>query len=122
MQSLLRYCEDEKQLAIERPKMRKERESPGRERWLSATEIEAVRLAATDEWWPLYAVLIYTGMRVGEAQALRWGDVRLAERTNRGPRRISPAEDRVKRPERAHPGAPCGGAGRPCGSASVRTE
>ncbi len=80
IQSLLRYCEDEKQLAIQRPAMRKERESEGRERWLTATEIEAARLASSDGWWPLFAVLIYTGMRIGEAQALRWDDVRLVDR------------------------------------------
>ena len=65
IQSLLRYCEDEKQFAVERPAMRKERESQGRERWLSATEIEAVR-AVSGDWWPLFAVLTYTGMRIGE--------------------------------------------------------
>jgi integrase len=60
--------------------MRKERESPGRERWLSAAEIEALQTASPEAWWPLYAMLVYTGMRIGEAQALRWGDVRLSER------------------------------------------
>jgi len=32
------------------------------------------------EWWPLVAMLIYTGLRVGEAQGLVGEDVRLAER------------------------------------------
>jgi integrase len=30
--------------------------------------------------WPLFALLIHTGVRIGEAQALTWGTVRLSER------------------------------------------
>ena len=52
----------------------------GRERWLSADEIKAVERACPVEWWPLVAMLIYTGLRVGEAQGLVGEDVRLAER------------------------------------------
>ena len=48
-------------------------------RWLSPDEIRAVRKHA-DDWWPLFATLIYTGMRVGEAQGLVWADVRLQQR------------------------------------------
>ncbi len=32
------------------------------------------------EWWPLFATLAFTGLRIGEAQGLRGGEVRLAER------------------------------------------
>jgi integrase len=31
-------------------------------------------------WWPLFCLLIYTGLRSGEAQTLCWGALRLAER------------------------------------------
>ena len=80
IQSLLRYCEDERAMRITRPRFTKEREHVGRERWLTASESAAVAAAAPTEWWPLFATLIYTGMRIGEAQALRWGDVALKER------------------------------------------
>jgi len=48
--------------------------------WLSAAEIEAVRLATPSGWWPLVAMLIYAGLRIGEALALRWSDVQLGLR------------------------------------------
>jgi len=32
------------------------------------------------EWWPVFATLVYTGLRVGEAQGLVGEDVHLAER------------------------------------------
>ena len=41
-------------------------------------------------WWPFFGLLVYTGLRWGEAAGLVWGDVRLAERritvTDRGRR------------------------------------
>jgi integrase len=79
IQSFLTWCEEEMEMEIKRPKMVKEKESAGRERWLSAAEIEATKVGAEVNWWALFSTLIYTGMRVGEGQALRWGDVRLAE-------------------------------------------
>src|SRR5882724_5142568 len=60
--------------------MKREKEPSGRERWLSSAEISALRQEIPSEWWPLIALLIYTGLRVGEAQGLQGGDVRLAER------------------------------------------
>ena len=80
IQALLRYAEIEREISLTRPRLPKERESPGRERWLSAAEIARVARAAPTEWWPLFATLIYTGVRIGEAQALRWGDVLLTDR------------------------------------------
>jgi integrase len=80
IQSFLRWCADERGLSIDVPKMVKFKETVGRERWLSSAEIEAARLAASPEWWALFATLMYTGIRIGEAQQLRWGDISLVDR------------------------------------------
>ena len=80
LQAFLTWCADDQGLAVVRPQVRREREPAGRERWLSADEIKAVERACPVEWWPLVAMLIYTGLRVGEAQGLVGEDVRLAER------------------------------------------
>ena len=74
------WCADERELTVPAGKIRREREPSGRERWLTSDELEAVRQALPATWWPLFATLIYTGMRVGEAQALLRSDVSLAER------------------------------------------
>jgi len=81
--SFLTWCEEIKELAIHRPKQRREREAQGRERWLVPEEIQAVEAACPAEWWPLFATLIRTGMRIGEAQGLVWADVLLREDTGR---------------------------------------
>ena len=44
-------------------------------RGLSAREIEALRSAIGEPWDVLVSLLAYTGMRPGEALALRWADV-----------------------------------------------
>jgi integrase len=67
-------------LSFATPAFKKVKESQGRERWLNATEIEVVRSVAPEEWWPFFALLIYTGIRVGEAQGLRWGDIQFIDR------------------------------------------
>jgi integrase len=74
------WCESERGIPITRPAVPKERESSGRERWLSAEEIQSLQRAVPAVWWPFYALLLYTGLRWGEAAGLVWGDVRLAER------------------------------------------
>ena len=92
--SFLNWCEDIKQLPVQRPKVRREREPQGRERWLSPTEVRAVEAACPVEWWPLFATLLHTGMRIGEAQGLVWADVRLPERRiaiHEGSRRVKTA-------------------------------
>lgn len=83
------WCQEEG-IAFQRIDVAKEAESAGRERWLSADEIKALQGALPPEWWPFVAVLIYTGLRWGEAAGLVWGDVRLVER------RIA-VSDRVRR-------------------------
>lgn len=81
--SFLTWCEEIRELAIHRPKQRREREAQGRERWLAPEEIQAVKAECPADWWPLFATLIRTGMRIGEAQGLVWADVLLREDTGR---------------------------------------
>ncbi len=75
-----RWCVEERELAVPSLKLPREREPAGRERWLSAEELRDLECATPREWWPLFATLAFTGLRIGEAQGLRGGDVRLAER------------------------------------------
>ena len=49
--------------------------SPKTGRALSAREVEALRAALAEPWDVLVSMLAYSGMRPGEALALRWGDV-----------------------------------------------
>jgi integrase len=58
----------------------RERESRGRERWLSAEELRNFELHCPPEWWPFFAVLFYTGARLGEVQGLRGADALLHTR------------------------------------------
>jgi integrase len=75
-----RWCDEEKELAVPVLKLPREREPAGRERWLSAEELRDLERATPREWWPLFATLAFTGLRIGEAQGLRGEDVRLSER------------------------------------------
>jgi integrase len=56
-------------------------------RALSAREVEALRGALDEPWSMLVTILAYTGMRPGEALALRWGDIH--EQTIRVERAVS---------------------------------
>ena len=87
-----RWCVEERELAVPALKLPREREPAGRERWLSAEELRDLEGATPREWWPLFATLAFTGLRIGEAQELRGGDVRLAERRIR----IHDGEHRLK--------------------------
>lgn len=75
-----RWCAEENDLAIPALKLPREREPAGRERWLSAEQLRDLGCATPREWWPLFATLAFTGLRIGEAQGLRGEDVRLSER------------------------------------------
>ena len=79
IQSFLRWAEETKHLTVPRLKILRERESSGRDRWLNSEEVRALKEHVPPIWWPLFELLIHTGLRIGEAQALRWGDVRLAD-------------------------------------------
>ncbi len=87
-----RWCVEERELAVPVLKLPREREPAGRERWLSAEELRDLESATPREWWPLFATLAFTGLRIGEAQELRGGDVRLAERRIR----VHDGEHRLK--------------------------
>jgi integrase len=78
--SFLSWCEGEAGIAVVRPKMARERESTGRERWLSSSELSSLLDVIPAYWRPLFAMLAYTGLRIGEAQSLLREDVRLSER------------------------------------------
>jgi integrase len=80
LSAFLSWLEQERGLALQRPRLPHEREHAGRDRWLSADEIRALERATVAPWWPLFALLTYTGLRIGEAQGLTWSAVRLAER------------------------------------------
>lgn len=75
--AFLTWARDVEGLAVERVRIPRERESRGRERWLSSEELARFEKACPAEWWPFFATLLYTGARVGEAQGLRGGDVLL---------------------------------------------
>ncbi|HET8622335.1 MAG TPA: site-specific integrase [Gemmatimonadales bacterium] len=80
LSSFLSWCECEAGIAVVRPKMTRERESAGRERWLSSSELTCLLDAMPPNWRPLFSTLAYTGLRIGEAQSLLKQDVRLSER------------------------------------------
>ena len=71
------WVQDVKQITFDRPRMPRERESRGRQRWLSSDELKAFQAACPLEWWAFFAVGFYTGIRIGETQGLRGGDVLL---------------------------------------------
>lgn len=77
LRSFLTWLRDVEGVPVERPKLPRERESRGRERWLSADELRAFERACPPPWWPFFATLFYTGARLGEVQGLRGGDVLL---------------------------------------------
>lgn len=71
------------ELAVERgwttapfPRVRLPRLAAQRGRAFSAEEVRAIITAADEPWATLYALLAETGLRIGEAAALRWSDVR----------------------------------------------
>jgi len=74
-----------------RPVRRTQRKSG---RALSAREVEALRGALGEPWSVLVLILAYTGMRPGEALALRWGDIH--EQTIRVERAVSLCDGSVQ--------------------------
>lgn len=72
------WLSDVEGVQVNRPAPPRERESSGRERWLSAEELAAFGRCCPPEWWPFFAVLFFTGARLGEVQGLRGADVLLS--------------------------------------------
>jgi integrase len=83
LQSFLRWARTTRDLTVAMTDVPRQRESQGRERWLESDEIVRLRAELPTEWWPLFGMLLFTGLRVGEAQGLSWSHVRLAERVIR---------------------------------------
>jgi integrase len=79
VQSFLRWAEEDRGLVVPHFRVPKEREAEGKERWLDAREIAKLEAAAPTDWWALFATLLYSGVRIAEAQGLKWADVRLVE-------------------------------------------
>ncbi len=76
---------------VQRPRLPREQEPRGRERWLSAKELGAFQRECPAGWWPFLAVLFYTGARLGEVQGLRGAYVLLSARRiaiHEGQRRV----------------------------------
>jgi integrase len=93
--SFLTWLREVKGTHVDRPKLPREREGRGRERWLSADELRAFEQHCPTEWWPFFAMLFFTGARPGEAQGLRGADVLLhAKRItiHEGERRVKSRE------------------------------
>lgn len=47
---------------------------------MSSEELKRLHRATPADWWPLFATLVFTGLRISEAQGLPGADLRLAER------------------------------------------
>lgn len=93
--AFLTWVRDVAGIAVERPKMPRERESRGRERWLSSEELTRFEAECPGEWWPLFGTLFYTGARLGEVQGLRGADVLLRAKRiliHEGDRRVKTRE------------------------------
>jgi integrase len=78
LQALRRWCADQKGLKFADFTMPKERENAARYRWLSREELDAWQKVIPGNWRTFFGMLLNTGMRVGEALGLTWGDVYLS--------------------------------------------
>ena len=75
--AFLTWVRDVEGLGVDRVPIPRERKSRGRERWFSADELSRFQGHCPPDWWPFFALLFYTGARLGEAQGLRGGDLLL---------------------------------------------
>ena len=78
--AFLTWCAREKELTVERPSLRYQRESRGRTRWLTREELAAFQEQCPAEWWPLFGLLFATGITISEALGLRRDDLDLRGR------------------------------------------
>jgi integrase len=83
LKSFMRWARTSRELTVPVVEVPRQWESQGRERWLESDEISRLKSELPDEWWPLFGLLLFTGLRIGEAQALRWADMRLVQRVIR---------------------------------------
>jgi integrase len=81
--AFLRWCEEVQGLTVPRVALPREKESAGRDRWLSADELAQLYVELPGDWVPLFQLLASTGLRIAEALDLTWQDVRFADRTIR---------------------------------------
>src|SRR5262249_6232698 len=78
------------------------RENNQRVRLLNDDEETRLRAAIGDEWWPLVAIAIHTGLRQGEQFGLRWEHVDFATgiltvpRSKHGERRTVPLNETAR--------------------------
>lgn len=56
-------------------KAKKFKEEEYQNGWLNREESEAFLKMCDERWYPFFATLLWTGMRLGEALALRWEDI-----------------------------------------------
>ena len=78
--AFLTWCADEKGIRVVRPKLRYQRKSRGRLRWLTSEELAAFREHCSEEWWALFGLLFGTGLTISEALGLRRTDLDLRVR------------------------------------------
>jgi integrase len=93
--AFMSWLRDAKGFTVERLRLPRQREPSGRQRWLSSDELRAFERHCPATWWPFFAMLFYTGARVGEAQGLRGADVLLHARRitiHEGDRRVKSAQ------------------------------
>jgi integrase len=73
--AFLTWCTDERGYKIERPKLKYLQESKGRMKWLTAEEVARFQQHCPSERWPLFALMMSTGLSIGEVLGLRVCDV-----------------------------------------------
>ena len=75
--AFLSWCSREKGLAVQRPTLKYQQETRGRTRWLSQDESARFRDKCPAHWWPLFGLLLGTGITISEALGLRVCDLDL---------------------------------------------
>ena len=70
-----------------------------REEYLTAEEVKILLEKCEPKFRHLFALLVYTGMRVGEIRGLNWSDVSLANRTIRIERQLGTLTDIIGTPK-----------------------
>lgn len=99
-QSLIRVA---KELDIDIPTIKentwKRTKVNNREEYLTAEEVHIFLDSAKPEFKHLFALMIYTGIRIGEARGLDWSDINLQNRTIKIERQLSTNTDKISTPK-----------------------